>query len=341
MFIGELLIIVLLFFVCLRVFIIRNIKKDSLVILSPLCLILSLLLIFSSGISLRVLILIGIAIYVFIINIHSLLRYSGNLFYDSYSIFMKTGCAIGIIATLVFGIFSIINRPVELNNKDLEIVEISKIYQGNCRTGFFAPTAFGKRNAYYREYKSNMILTKPRNVVVFFPDKRGDFRAYKPYLQLLAQAGYTVCTCDFYADDIEWPVKYQYQFCRSYLFGKKTPEQIKNEQSKYTYNYYKECQSMIKILNENYGFGCKYFLVTDGIGKEAIKKYADDNANFINGYFFLDSVSEYDTPGYGCLDMTDPIAAKKFGKKRDKDGFYTRHIVKKTSQEIIDAWSRN
>ena len=53
-------------------------------------------------------------------------------------------------------------------------------------------------------YKSNLVLDNPKNVVVFVSDKRGDSAAYKPYLQLLAANGYTVCTFDFYTEDCQW-----------------------------------------------------------------------------------------------------------------------------------------
>lgn len=338
---GSLIILFLLFLVCFRVFVVRNIHRDTAVILSPMCLILSLLYVLSFRLNLTSMFIVTIALYVFIINIHSLLRFSEKLFYDKYSIFMKIGSAVGIVSIILCAIFVYVNRPVELSNKKLEITETKKIFQGNIRSGFDEPEAFAKRNAFFTEYKAKMIGGDSKNIVVLFTDKRGDSSAYKPYLQLLAQAGYTVCTCDFYTDDIKWPVKYQYGFIRDYLMRKLTDEEIAKEKDKINYNYQMECYAMEKILHNVYGYDCHYYLVADGMAKEAVKSFSLERKPFVNGVFFLDSINEYQAPGFGCIEMTNPQLAGSKKIKKDKDAFYTKYMVLKTSQEIIDAWSKS
>ena len=58
----------------------------------------------------------------------------------------------------------------------------------------------------------------------------------------------------------------------------------------------------------------------------------------ISGFFCLDSISAYKTPGYGCVEHTDPLLALVLGQKRDFEKTATTEMVEKTAEAINTAW---
>ena len=54
----------------------------------------------------------------------------------------------------------------------------------------------------------------------------------------------------------------------------------------------------------------------------------------VSGALALDSVSEYRTPGFGCIEQTDPLLASFFGVERDRDLRVPRSLVSETVRRI-------
>lgn len=341
-FYGELLVYFLLLLNVCRVFVLKRVKQDSMIIIPPVCMVLAGLLIYAYGISETGLQVMAMSVLVFIVNLHATLRSIQKLFLDHFSIAMIAGCAICAICIIVSVVFLFINRPVEYDKDQLEITETEIYYEGNFRSGFSEPETFSKRTAIFKEYKSRILSSNPKNVIIFFADKRGDSDAYKPYLQLLAKEGFLICTCDFYTDDEDWGLKYNdIKALRRFELQnrcKKDPDFIKNNKSLHDYNLSQEYLAMMRFARERYGTACKFFYVGDGMTADLVKDKATANPSKVTGYFLLDSIPEYKTAGYGCLELTNPYLGKKFGVKRDPDGFITKYLVMKTKNYIIETW---
>lgn len=342
-FYAELVIYIIMLINVLRVFIIKRVKQDALVILAPLSLLLSIAYLFAYELSVFSIQTLVLSIIVFVLNIHALWRKKDKLFVDYYSTIMKVLCGIATILIVTSMVFSFIDRPVSLNNKKLNITVNTTAYEGSFRTGFKEPEIFSERSLFITEYRSNMVQTNPKNVVVFIPDVRGDSTNYVPYLQLLASNGYTVCTADFFTSDCDWG--YQTKFLkttRSFNLTRKSikfPDEYKKYEKTFAYNVKLGCETLLPMLIEKYGSDCKFFFVADGIASSVVKEFTNDKWAVISGTFYLDSIPEFNTSGYGCVEMTEPFVARRLGYKRDKDGFYTKYLVLKTSNSIIDAWS--
>lgn len=342
-FYAELVIYCILIINTARVFLNKSVKHDSLVILAPMAIILAVVNCFAYGISLFEMQLVLLSIVVFLLNIPSFIRNRNKLFIDYYSIPMKISCGIASFLILLSLVFCFINREVTIDIKKSNISERSIAYEGSFRNGFMEPEIFSQRTAFFHEYKSNLIIDSSKNVVVFVSDKRGDSAAYKPYLQLLAANGYTVCTFDFYTDDCNWNYQSKsYKTTRSYHLTNESlnkPDVFSKNLDGYKYNVYVECNGMLPLLQEIYGKDCKYFFISDGFSSESVRRLVAENPELSTGSFYLDSIPEYKTTGYGCVEMTNPLVAKKLGEKRDKHGFITKYLVLKTSNAIRDAWS--
>ena len=341
---GQFIIYLFIILNASRVFFSKHIKKDSLVILAPLSLILSVANIFAygiHGITLQLFILSCLSV---IINIHAILRYSEKLFIDRFSIVMKGACILIDIFCLISYIFLLVNNPIEINKKSLNVVETKVYYEGSFRNGFTEAEVFSKKSVYLTEYKKRGMVDKPKNVIVFVPDKRGDSFSYKPFLQLLSNKGFMVVSCDFYTDDAEWPVQHNEKIWRSYELIQKS---LKNGSpysdniQKYEYNISVECNALITILDERYGKECRYFFITDGIADRPVTKFINSElvTEKVSGSFALDSIPEYATPGYGCIEMTNPFIARKLDVKKDKTAFIPKYLAKKASEKIYEAWS--
>ena len=94
----------------------------------------------------------------------------------------------------------------------------------------------------------------------------------------------------------------------------------------YSYNILQECKAMLQFVDQIFSPQTKVFLVTDVMGNSAINDFAKMNSSRVSSIFFLDSVEEYKTAGYGCVEQTSPLTAYLLGQKREKT-FYTPKIL--------------
>ena len=205
---GELLIFFLLLITNLRVFFVSHVRRDPLVVLAPLVFILSILQIIACGVDVFTAFGFFLSFLVFISNFHAIFRYSEHLSIDHYSVVMKCWAAITVclsafaIAVLCFF------APVEHKSSKLGIEEKTIRYTGSFRTGFEPASIFDPSNVLFYYFSPAAPLgeekPEPKDIILFIPDKRGDTYHYKPYLQLLAKEGYSVCSADFFADDLKW-----------------------------------------------------------------------------------------------------------------------------------------
>ena len=70
------------------------------------------------------------------------------------------------------------------------------------------------------------------------------------------------------------------------------------------------------------------------MGNTAIKDLYKNDADTIKGILSIDSVSEYKTAGYGCVEQTDPLLARLLGFKADSSLETPKKLVEETVKFI-------
>lgn len=361
-FYGELITFILLFITNFRVFFVRHTKTDPLASLAPISFCIAILQVIAWGFDLFTGLALFISFLVLLSNFHALFRYSENLYIDHYSPLMKFWAIFTSILSVFAIIFNLLFYPVELNNHKLGIKETLINKTGTFRTGFEDAKPFSFTKVFITEFKKNPLSqlhnpnnknftntyqinttenTDNQNIVIFISDKRADTQYYKPFLQLLAKEGHTIYSADFFCNDSKWfhNIADSKPFRRFFLCAQSvlTSQQFNSQRELYTYNISQELKAITNILSQKYQNKCKFFIITDVMGKTALSDFEKSNSEKIIGTFCLDSVSEYKTAGYGCVEQTDPFLAKILGTKKESDLFITKYLVLRTNQAIQNA----
>ena len=344
-FYGELLVIILLLVANGRIIFIKNVKKDSLVMLSPLAFLLSIIQLINWGLDAITGLTLVLSILVLLTNFHALFRYSERLYIDHYSILMKVWSGITIILALALLTCTIAFRPIEYDNKKLGITENVIRYEGSFRSGFQEASNLKLANAFLSEFKSSSSENqRVKEVVLFIPDKRGDTFYYRPYLQHLAREGFTVLSADFFCSDCKWrhsigdlKIIRRTAMVIDYLLK---PQQFMMQKEFYTYNILQEINAMKSIIAERYGSDTKIFIVTDSMATVAAQDFMDKNPELVKMVYDLAEINEYKTSGFGVITQTDTLLSLYFKVPRDKEGFYTKYMVMQTKKQILVARSK-
>ena len=328
-FYGELLIIILLLVANGRILFIKNAKKDSLVNLSPLGVLLSVLQIFNWGLDVITFLTLFLSILVLLTNFHALFRYSEKLYIDHYSILMKVWSSITIIMALALIAGTIFFMPVEYSNKTLGIKETVTRYDGSFRAGFEEATIYQPANIFLSEFRTEgKDNERVKDVVLLIPDKRADTYYYRPYLQQLAREGMVVLSADFFCQDCKWCHSVgDLKICRRmamlvdwYL----NQDRFWRQKEFYTYNISQELNELGNLISGLYGENTRIFIITDVMATDAALNYMEKNSDRVMGVYDLQTIPEYKTPGLGIVSQTDVLVARLMEQPRDKEGFYTR-----------------
>ena len=252
---GELLILFLLVLNCSRMFFLKYGKVDSLTILSPVCVFLSLLQIISWNVDFFSILLLVISIFSFFTNFRALLRFCSGLYVDHYSIAFKIGAFVILLASLAEMALLVWFYPKEIRPEAYD-VSVEKVrLSGSFTSGFEKAPFFSKGSGtIYRYSPKNLKKTKPE-AIVLLSDKRADSRSYLPYMIFLAKSGYRVYTGDFYSSDLRW----LHSFADSKIFRrlamlfeyKKNPIQFNAQKEFYAWNMSKEMDSLLKFARED------------------------------------------------------------------------------------------
>ena len=338
-FYGELLIFVLLFITNFRVFFAKKPRRDPLTVVAPFTFLLSILQIIAWGVELLTVLGFVIAFLVLISNFHALFRYSEQLYIDRYSPLMKFWAVLTTFLSTVAIAATFLTAPVEFSPGELNVQKNLTNYNGSFRAGFQKANLFSYTNVNLytfspEENNKNILKTDSQDeekpVILFFPDKRADTQNYIPYLQILAQKGFTVMSADFFCDDVKWMHSFEdFKLLRQtalVIQSLQDNQKFMAQREFYSYNILQECQAMLQFVDQNFSPQTKVFLVSDVMGNSAISDFAKMNSSRVNSVFFLDSVEEYKTAGYGCVEQTSPLTAYLLGQKREKT-FYTPKIL--------------
>lgn len=354
-FYGELLVFIFLLITNGRILFVKHAKRDPLVIIAPLSFLLSILLILAWGVEVFTLYAFVVSILVVLSNFHASFRYREKLFVDHYSGLMKFWSALTIFLSLVGIVGLLLFIPVEKPSEKFDVTESRIKYTGSFRTEFREGNFFQSTNAIANIFQPEEIAfaekiklneekqTEYANspIVIFLADKRGETLGYKPFLQLLAAEGYTVCSIDFYSKDCRWfhtiedlkILRRSAMVVHSLLNNQK----FESQREFYTYNTSLEIEAAVSMIREKFGNEKGFFLLTDGMTDTAALDYQKKRPENLMGVYSLSEIKEFKTNGYGFVAQTDPLIAWILKEPRDDDYFITRYAVLKTRQKLKEV----
>lgn len=353
-FVGEILILILLLITNGRIFFLRKVKQDRIVVIAPICFILSILQFFAWGIDIFIVAIFLLALLVLLSNFHALFRYSEKLYVDHYSPLMYTWSIFTTLIGTAILAGTVYFMPVEIQNNKLEIEETKYTFNGSFRSGFEISRFALSPKLTVHKYEKGADTSHPyadeieekdtneqqtKNIIIFFPDKTGDTYHYKPFLQHLAQKGYTVYSGDFFSSDCRWMhnLADSKALRRNVMALEKLASNQKFMQQRefYSYNISLECKEMFRIVSElEKSNDVNIYLFGDEMSTTALEDFYNSNKNKnpdLKGYFLINSFASYETPGFGCIKQTDPLIANLLGISRD----YTFSDVHKMTDEAI------
>ena len=342
-FYAELLIFVLLFLTNARILFTKRVRRDALVNLAPLTFILSVLILFAWNVDFFTLLCLFLSLIVLLSNFHALIRYTSRLYIDHYSNLMKAWAHFTNILSFAALIFTILCAPVELLPQKFGTTDTLYKYDGSFNTGFVPSDGFSKTTCFFHQFTKTQDIKNTENgyqtdnIIVFFPDKRGDTYAYEPYLHLFAAEGYTVYSADFYCNDCKWrhsigDAKILRRFSmvlESYFYNQKFMAQ----REFYTFNSAKEINAVMDILKDDFNLSQKVFFVSDVMANTAIEDYFSQNPDKVAGTYNFDSILSYESKGYGCIEQTDPLLAAGLGLKKDRKFIKPKIMAQLTAKE--------
>lgn len=339
---GEWLILSLLFLNCIRIFFIKYGKVDVLTVLAPVCVILSVLQIVAWGVYLYSAVILFISIFCFFTNFRAFLRFKAGLLVDHYSAAFKIGEVLVLLLTLGVGALLVYFRPGNTRPSDYS-AEIKKIRLSGDFTGGFS------ESLPFQLAQGEVILVQPadeRNFngqsIIVMADKSATAAEYMPLMLNFAGKGFKVFSGEFYARDMKWchsGADFKF-FRRSMLFHDRLFDlkQFEMQKQFFTFNIEKEFGAMLKFVKDETlrddGTFEPVYLVGDWMSGIALPEFKADNADSVSGYALLTDFEEYQTPGFGFIQSTDPLLAYKMGLEKDLNFTAARTIAEKIEKQI-------
>ena len=339
---GEWLILSLLFLNCIRIFFIKYGKVDVLTVLAPVCVILSVLQIVAWGVYLYSAVILFISIFCFFTNFRAFLRFKAGLLVDHYSAAFKIGEVIVLLLTLGVGALLVYFRPGNTRPSDYS-AEIKKIRLSGDFTGGFS------ESLPFQLAQGEVILVQPadeRNFngqsIIVMADKSATAAEYMPLMLNFAGKGFKVFSGEFYARDMKWchsGADFKF-FRRSMLFHDRLFDlkQFEMQKQFFTFNIEKEFGAMLKLVKDETlrddGTFEPVYLIGDWMSGIALPEFKADNADSVSGYALLTDFEEYQTPGFGFIQSTDPLLAYKMGLEKDLNFTAARTIAEKIEKQI-------
>lgn len=341
---GELLIVFLLVVNSSRIFFLKYERVDTLAVLAPLAVVVALLQTAAWNADFISILILAVSLLALFTNMHSLARSASGLYVDHYSPVFIFFSVVVLICSLLTGVVIVKFAPVSVNASDSGVTETKIRLTGSFARGFSDAGYTDRTDAQLYVYKpadTKSAEQTDNTVVIVGSDKRGDAAAYRPYMILLAEKGYTVVTCDFSAKDGGWfntiadrRIVRRFAMLVAYLNDK---EQFVRQKDFYTFGMIREYKAMMDIADKKFGSGRKFLIVSDGMADTAAVDVMKQSGGRVQGVFALDSISEYKTPGFGFVEQTDPLVASYFGLARDNTLFIPRYAVLKSVEAFKEG----
>lgn len=330
-FLSQFLVIIMLFCSCFRIFFTKNSKIDSAAFVSPAAFIVALLNFFIWRASVTTTGLLLLSLIVFITNVRSLFRLSAHLYIDNYSTAFTIFTHLELLIVVISGATLIYYRPVKTDPADFKAVKtVSRLY-GSLDSGYkqmeqsdFKHTATGYLYTYEPAEKTD------KNIVILFAgNARAEVSDYEPYLLFLAEKGYPVYAADFYDSQL-------YGIDDKYLSGPLFRKMIYPFLGKEINSTdVKKCfKTLTSLADRVFDKNTSYFYIFDGLDYDSIMEVTFADEERFNGFYSLTRIPEYKSTGYGFVEQTSVLTARKLGLSRDKTLFIPRYAAGKTVEEI-------
>ena len=233
-------------------------------------------------------------------------------------------------------------RPGNTRPSDYS-AEIKKIRLSGDFTGGFS------ESLPFQFAQGEVILVQPadeRNFngqsIIVMADKSATAAEYMPLMLNFAGKGFKVFSGEFYARDMKWchsGADFKF-FRRSMLFHDRLFDlkQFEMQKQFFTFNIEKEFGAMLKLVKDETlrddGTFEPVYLVGDWMSGIALPEFKADNADSVSGYALLTDFEEYQTPGFGFIQSTDPLLAYKMGLEKDLNFTAARTIAEKIEKQI-------
>lgn len=337
---GKLLVCFFLLLSHLRIFFTQQEKNSGLCLLSPIAFIIALLDFLAYDANIFSCALCVFSFLAFIFNVRALLRFFSSLYVDRYSVVFVVFSVFMVISSLALAVAIFYFSPVRMRPVDLGVSEKEIRLSGSMRSGFLKSNMFEFASAYVTVCEPDDFSEKSESpIVLLFPDKRGDIKAYRPYMLELSKLGYTVAGADFYTDELDYlPSASNKKLFRRLAFSVNSlrdSEFLKENSDKYTKLELQEIFELVKFAQKEFGNERKIFFVADGMTCEAAKNYAEENGSVIEGVFIMNDNSYYKTSGFGLVEQTNPLMAKLvFNLPRDANLSVPRRLAADTDEYI-------
>lgn len=336
-FLSQLLIISLLFFSCIRIFTVKTAKIDSFVVFAPLALLISILNIFTFGLSLINLTVLALALLIFFTNVRSLFRISAKLVVDTYSPLFLIFTFFELALLIAAGIFIFLFRPVKVNADKFDSTKQTLRYTGNCSTGFsqILPGTFNlKTTAWINLYKvkqNENSTGQVKPVILINVGPKAAAVDYEPFIYFLSQKGYDVLAGEFYSNDAALaPAFWNLKILRKFYSLNINKDAAQNEKQ----IKIQTGKALSDIAVSLYGKDRKFFIVSDGMDFDSVYEVSACTDGQTLGFFSLNSISEYKSSPLGFVEQTNILLAKSLKLSRDKTFFIPRYAAGKCMEQL-------
>lgn len=326
------LVILMLFICCIRIFFTKNSKIDSAAVLAPLAFVISIFNIFLWNVNFPNIFLLFLSLFVFLSNIRSLFRLSARVFVDRYSALFVIFTIFELLLICFAGIFTFINRPVKLEPQKFNVTKGKTILNDDFTKNFniHSKISFFKLSSrIIYTYTTENKQTEDFPVVLFCGTDIAEVQDYEPYFLLLASKGCSILAADFYGtqgpEDSEL---YNSRFLRKFL-STKNKTSVQDKEKSYI--------ELTGIARKIYGYEQKFFFVFDAVDFETINKITENAGCQDGGFFCLNSIPEFKTSSLGFIEQTNIPLARKLDLERDPSLFIPRYLAGKTFEEIENS----
>ncbi len=341
-FFGELLIVFLILLNCVRIFLLKFGKVDSLTVLAPISVLLAVLQIFAWNLDIFSLSLLAISIFCFFTNFRAFLRFSSGLYVDHYSIAFKIGTFFVIIFCLFEGFVLVKYRPVFLSKKEFNTIEKKIRLSGDFAGGFEKSEKIGFSSAEIRVFSpANKELCNGQSIILI-SDKRADTIEYVPYMKMLAAKGFNVYSGDFYARDGKWFHNLaDFRILRKFFMlinYFQNPVKFEMQKEFYSFNTEKEVRAMLNFVSleekDSESNVEPIFVIGDWMSNICFDDFSKKMPENVSGFFKLSDLAEYSTRGFGFVQQTSPFVARFLNLEREPNLENLTAIVEKTLNAI-------
>lgn len=332
---GNLLVAFLLIVASCRIFFLKHEHVDTVAVLVPIALIVSVLQIVAWNAEVISVLLFVLSCIALVVNMRALSRVVTNSYADVYNPALIVFSVLVGIASLAVAFIAVKYAPVNMVPDAYEVIETKTRLTGDFTNGFTEAGYFTVSNATLYMYEP-LGERKSDTVVIVGSDKRGDAAAYRPYMMLLAQKGYPVLTCDFYGDTwfnsiFNTRCIRRFAMLVSFFYD---AGHFSRHKDFYTFNMIREYTAMQVLAYQKFGEGIRFCIVCDGMADNAAVDVVRQDVGNVTSALALDSISEYKTPGFGFIAQTDPLLAAYFGYTRDVTARVPRYLVQQTVERL-------